>query len=82
MKRRIHNKIQKFVEIMQIELEDNIHKGNWEEFIDKKEILSEYFYHFNKLEISIYEENKKLIKEHIADCANLLLMLGNSYEIY
>lgn len=78
----IENKVKRFAEIMQIELKLNSHKGNWENFTEKKEIISEYFYHFNKLENSILLENKELIKEHIADCANLLLMLGNSYEIY
>ena len=75
-------KIQKFAEIMQTELELNSHKGNWEEFINKKEIVSEFFYHFNKLEDSMILEDKERVKEYIADCANLLLMLGNSYEIY
>lgn len=75
-------KVQKFAEVMQTELEANNHKGNWEEFIDKKEVMSEYFYHFEKLERALFIGNKENIKEHIADCANLLLMLGNSYKIY
>lgn len=76
------NKVQKFAEIMQTELEANNHKGNWEEFINKKEIVAEFFYHFNKLEDSMISEDKEKIKEYIADCANLLLMLGNSYGTY
>lgn len=78
----MENKIQKFAESMQIELEANSHKGNWEEFIEKGDIMSEYVYHFSKLEYSMALGKKEEIKEHIADCANLLLMLGNSYELY
>lgn len=76
------SKVQKFAESMQAELEANSHKGSWEEFTKKGDIISEYVYHFNKLEYSMALGKKEEIKEHIADCANILMMLGNSYELY
>ena len=75
-------KIEKFAEQMQIELEENSHKGNWENFKDTNEIDIELEYHLTKLRLSVKQKDKERIKEYIADCANLLLMLGNSYELY
>lgn len=45
----INNKIQTFAEKMQQELNNNSHKGNWEDFIDADKILSELDYHYDKL---------------------------------
>ena len=75
-------KIEKFSKQMQIELEENSHKGNWEDFKNPNEINLELEYHLTKLRLSIEQQDKERIKEYIADCANLLLMLGNSYELY
>lgn len=78
----MNSKIQKFAEVMQIEIDNNSHKGNWEEFTDKENIISELYYHLGKLENVIYNDDKELIKEYIADCSNILMMLGNSYKLY
>jgi len=82
------NKIEKFKKEMIYELIDNTHKGNWEEFINSPEIHQELEYHLIKLRNAENENYhskdgaKDKIKEYIADCANLLLMLGNSYRLY
>jgi len=77
------SKLEKFKEQMQIELNANAHKGNWEEFVDPREILKELKHHENKMINAMYEDgNRELIKEYIADCANILMMLGNAYGLY
>jgi len=78
----MQDKVYNFALEMQKELIDNSHKGDWEDFIDPREILKELEYHKSKLINAMYDNEHKLIKEHIADCANLLLMLGNSYKLY
>lgn len=66
---------------MQKEIDDNSHKGDWETFTNKENIISEFYHHLNKLEMSS-NDDPELIKEYIADCANILMMLGNSYKLY
>lgn len=46
------------------------------------EILYELEYHRAKLLIALKEENKYAMKEYIADCANILLALGNQFNLY
>lgn len=77
----MHNKIEKFAVSMQKEIDDNSHKGDWETFTNKENIMSEFYHHLNKLEMSL-DDDPELIKEYIADCANILMMLGNSYKLY
>lgn len=83
----MHKKVVKFAQLMQEELENNSHKGNWESFTDEKVILTEFEWHFKKV-LTILRESKDLpcadilLKEHLADCANILMFLGNSYELY
>lgn len=76
------SKIDKFKEQMQIELDANSHKGNWEDFVSSPEIHKELSHHIFKLQKAEEANNKKDIKEHIADCANILMMLGNGYGLY
>ncbi len=79
----MHNKIKNFAEAMQKELNDNSYKGDCETFLHKENIMSEFYYHLNKLETILKtDENPELIKEYIADCSNILMMLGNSYKLY
>jgi hypothetical protein len=79
----MNSKIQKFAEAMQKEISDNSRKGDWETFTDKNSIWSEFFRHLNKLEtVCLNEEDPKLVKEYIADCGNILMMLGNAYKLY
>lgn len=67
---------------MQVELKNNSHKGDWEKFVDPREILKELRHHENKLTDAMFNDNRDLVKEYIADCANILMMLGNSYKLY
>ncbi len=77
------NKIIKFAESMQIEIDNNSHKGDWETFVDKFSIMSEFYHHLNKLESTLRkDDDPELLKEYIADCSNILMMLGNSYKLY
>lgn len=80
-----------FAKSMKDELIANEHKGDWRQWKDVVEIGDELQYHLEKLDDSVikYEQSnrtdlgfKHCIKEHAADCANLLLMLGNAYELY
>lgn len=80
-------KLTKFYMEMARELRNNSHKGNWEDFTHKESILKEFEYHFKKVltvleggEQVIYFE--ELLKEHIADCDNILMFLGNAYGLY
>lgn len=78
----MENKIIKFAEQMQIELNNNSHKGNWEEFTDADNILAELNYHYDKLYMAYKCNDKADIKECIADSANILMFLGNSFKLY
>lgn len=73
---------QDFVNAMIFELNANVEKGNWLEFTNLPPIKKEIFYHLTKLEAAEREEDKSLIREHIADVANLLMMLGNAHGVY
>ncbi len=77
----MHNKIMKFAENMQHELNENEYKGNWEEFTDTKDIIVELEYHKSKLLIALKENDLDKIKEYIADCSNILLCLANSRDL-
>jgi hypothetical protein len=79
----LHPKVLAFAEQMQMELENNSHKGDWNEFRDVKEILNEIEYHKAKLIIALGKKSPHSeCKELIADCANFLMMLGNAGELY
>lgn len=71
-----------FAQTMKDELSNNQHKGDWRDWKQVNEISLELVYHKNKLFKAIEEENKDHIKEHLADCGNFLLMLGNAYNLY
>jgi len=46
----MHSKVEKFAQTMQKEIDDNSHKGDWETFLHKENIMSEFYHHLNKLE--------------------------------
>jgi hypothetical protein len=75
-------KVKIFAEKMQRELDNNSHKGNWEDFIDADNILSELNYHYDKLYRAYIANDKRDIEECIADSANILMFLGNSFNLY
>jgi DNA-binding transcriptional regulator GbsR (MarR family) len=90
IERRQTEVTKEFYEQMTHELNANSQKGVWLFWDDVKQIHQEIDYHFEKLKKA--EENiahhfseevaKEKIKEHIADVANLLMMLGNAYRLY
>lgn len=80
-----------FAESMSHELDINSHKGDWRTWDDVPAQISELDYHIDKLKSTIkrYEGSNRVfkdleshIKEHLADCGNILLMIGNSYNLY
>ena len=79
----MENEISVFAHKMQQELENNKDKGNWKSFKNKNDIMAELWYHLDKLkEVRITNEDTQLLEEYIADCANILMFLGNSYNLY
>jgi hypothetical protein len=79
----LHPKVLAFAEQMQTELNNNAHKGDWDEFRDVKEIIHEFEYHKAKLILALgKKEPHQECKELIADCANILMFLGNSGNLY
>lgn len=71
-----------FARIMTAELVANGHKGDWSEWKDSKAILMELEWHKAKLWHAVMKNDVSDIMEHIADCANILMFLGNAYGIY
>ena len=81
------SKLTKFSVEMHKELLANSNKGDWEEFLDVYEIMNELDYHIEKLYDKVSNVGRRVVtseelKEHIADCANILLFLGNAYGLY
>lgn len=82
--------VDEFAQTMKDELANNQHKGDWREWKDIEKMHQELQYHLEKLKISEdwtkynFSEDvaKEKIKEHLADCGNFLLMIGNAYGIY
>lgn len=81
-----------FVKQMDFELKANEHKGDWRKFENIEEIHKELDHHLDKLyrvEELLRDPNTierdhlpGLIKEYIADSANILMMLGKAYKLY
>ena len=78
----MHEQIEKFALQMQIELDNNEHKGtifDWKGITDK---IADLEYHKAKMLLAIRTGQKNSIKEYIADCANILLSIGNELNLY
>ncbi len=71
-----------FANNMLKEIKANSHKGNWEDWNDVNEMLKELQYHFEKLKKAIESDTLHLIKEYLADCGNILMFIGNQYNLY
>jgi len=71
-----------FAEQMQKELDTNSHKEDWRNWNNLGEMLWDLEYHKGKLLIAIKDNDKKLVKEYIADCANILMFMGNAGGLY
>lgn len=78
----LHPKIQKFALDMQKELDNNQHKGNFEDFTNINDILFELEWHKAKLYIALRNKDKNSIREYLADCGNILMFLGNANNLY
>lgn len=83
--------VNEFAKSMKNELKANAYKGDWRKWNYVPEQIDELDYHIDKLKSAIkyYEDSNRnnmhvevLVKELIGDCANILLMIGNSYELY
>lgn len=73
--------MKEFIKRMQIELENNSRKGDWEKFAvkeNRKDIVDEISHHLNKLNIAVYEKDEELIKEYSADIANIAMFMFNT----
>lgn len=76
-------KIQRFAEQMQIEIDNNSHKTggiqNWKGLQHK---IADFEYHKAKMIIAMRCQDPDAIKEYIADCANILMSIGDEYGLY
>lgn len=77
-----YNKFNNFTNSMLTELSNNLYKGSIYEFTNFEKIITEIEYHKAKMFLAIRLKNKQAIKEYIADTANFLLALGNSFGLY
>lgn len=77
-----NTKLIRFVKQMQIELEHNQHKGSIFEWKDFDTMIAELEYHKSKMLLAIRSNNKGAVKEYLADCANILLAIGNLGGLY
>jgi molybdopterin converting factor small subunit len=74
--------IARFAKSMHIELQANKNKGDWREWGEVDNMRTEIDYHLQKLDDAIEIGDRIRINEHLADCANFLLMIGNAYRLY
>lgn len=76
-------KLLKFAERMQIELNHNqLKKGSifmWKGIEHK---VGELDYHKAKLMMALKQGDRAAVKEYIADCANILMAIGDEYGLY
>lgn len=79
---KIDPKVLKFAETMQNEINQNNRKGNWEDWQNTKAMFIELEYHKQKLIKAFDDNNESQIKEYLADCANILMFIGNTKNLY
>lgn len=85
MKTNLCPEVYNFALEMQNQLDNNaIHpeKENWREFTNVGDILWELEYHKAKLLLALKCNNQTAIREYIADCGNILMFLGNAFNMY
>ena len=78
----MNDKVRRFAEEMERQLQSNSRKGSIFDFKDFNGIITEFEYHKAKAIIAIRMTNFEAAKEYIADSANFLLALGNLLELY
>lgn len=79
---QVHPIVAQFAVQMNQELIANLDKGPWENWDNVPKIQDELSYHLEKLARSMQNLDKNGIREHLADCGNFLMMLGNAYNTY
>lgn len=82
MNKTLHTKVERFAADMTRELEANAHKGLWEEWDDVNEMIAELEWHKAKLLMAMREGDKDKVREHLADCGNILMFIGNAGNLY
>lgn len=81
----MHIKLERFVKQMEIELENNEASGKGNLFEWKTGLEAKIFdleYHKAKLMIAMKERNKFAIREYLADLGNILLSIGDDFNLY
>lgn len=61
---------------------DNTHKGDILDWKNVDEMLSELEWHKAKLLFAMKNNKPEEVKEHLADCGNFLLAIGNAWNLY
>lgn len=75
-------KIERFKQQMVFEMRNNSHKGSIEGWDNYDEMMCDLEYHKAKMMMAITTGNIPATKEYIADCANLLMCIGNLFGLY
>ncbi len=79
----MEDKIRRFADQMQIEIDNNRHKTgsiwNWRGMYEK---VADLEYHKGKMLIAMKYGNKLALKEYLADCANILMSIGDECGLY
>lgn len=68
------DKINKFSNLMERELNANKHKGEWKD-LHPLYLISELYYHVSKLHKAVENEDLEKTKEYSADCGNIAMMI-------
>lgn len=71
-----------FKQQMLKENKDNSDKGNILEWNNVDEMLVDLEYHKAKLYFAMKSNSVEGVKEYLADCANILLAIGNAWKLY
>lgn len=82
MKEEEQLKVERFAKQMLIELQNNSHKGSILDWKGMYEKIADFEYHKAKMLIAMRTGQKMAMKEYIADCANILLSIGDEANLY
>lgn len=61
---------------------DNNLNEDWKESVDVEKNMHNFKRMSSNLELAIKQKNKASIRENISNCGKILLLLGNSFELY
>lgn len=74
--------IKAFFEQMLFELEANKNKGDWREWNNIEEMVTDLIEHIGKCLIAMKSDDKERVKELLADSANILMFMANAGHVY